>query len=117
MHVGDLVISRIRRQNLGSYKETRILQEVLAVDPTGYPTHSCTVGNPENETPTSSNSKGFQHIEDYVGLSKAETAVIKMFPDFDLARKPLDEPASVNQSITWLEFIRLLAEIFGKDAP
>ncbi len=100
MHVGDLVISRIRRQNLGSYTETRILQEVLAVDPAGYPTHSCPVGNPTNEPPAASNSKGFQHIECYEELSKAETAAIKMFPDFDLARKPLDEPASVNQSIT-----------------
>ena len=102
---GDIIIVRRERHISGARVQSCELQEVLAVDPMGYITHTCSVQNPAYEKPTDRNTLAFQNIVSVEPMSEDEQQVVRVFPKF--AELPLDEPTS--EGITPLQALRAIA--------
>lgn len=102
---GDIIIVRRERHISGTRVQSCELQEVLAVDPMGYITHTCSVQNPAHEKPADRNTLAFQNIVSVEPMSEDEQQVVRVFPKF--AELPLDEPTS--EGITPLQALRAIA--------
>ena len=113
MDAGDLVICRIIRNQSGLLTESHWIREVLDTDSGGNPTHACLVGNPTGELPGEMNTLDSQSAVVLRALSGSEKKVLEIMPE--LSRKPLDEKAGTTKELTYLQFLEILADIFGEE--
>lgn len=108
MKVGDIVIVHIER-NVSAQIITPWVQEVLAINPAGDITHTCSIGKSAKAIPNEENSLKYKHIVEIEPMNEYEQEAVRDFLDIGLTDGPLDEIISKTHTLTRLGLIKAIA--------